>query len=419
MNPEAKPRILFVDDEANALKGLERMLHASRSEWDIVFVCGGAKALTVLESSHFDIVVSDLRMPEVDGFAVLNAVRQRSPETVRIALSGHADRESTLRAMRQIHQFLAKPCDSETLKLTLRRALRLGEFLAEDRLRRLIAQMSTLPSLSSLYDSVVQELEEFGSSLRSIGETIERDPGMSTKVLQLANCAFFGLPQRVTSPVQATILLGAETLRILVLSVRIFEQFETEAPAGLVVSDVWQHSVLCARLAKRLAVAESASAEVAESAFLAGLLHDVGKLVLATNLPEKYHAVLRLAQGRLEATLALERRIIGATHGEVGAYLMGLWGFQEDVIEAIAWHHAPAEAPTDASAPVDTEASTARLFSPLAAVYIANRLLNEDEDAGEATPPFEPRYLNESEMENRLPLWREMCRQTKEEEEIA
>lgn len=399
-------RVLFVDDEPNVLDGLRRMLRDKRREWAMTFVASGEEALQIVLNDFVDIVVSDLRMPGLDGVSLLKEVRKKSPETVRIALSGYADRSETLRAVTQIHQFLSKPCDPELLKYRLDRAVELGRLLTDSKLKQLVSQMETLPSLAPLFDDVLEKLEDGGASLGEIGESISHDPGLSTKVLQLVNSAFVGLPQLVGDPVQATVLLGLDTVETLVLSVKVFEEFERNASDAESVSEVWEHCVAVARLSKRIALAEAADEQVAEQAFLSGLLHDTGKLVYATNMPSRYLSVVRLGRGDAAITDRVERNVIGASHGVVAAYLVGLWGFTDEVLEAIAMHHQPS-------------LSSTGHFTPLTAVHAANVLVRHHQAPHSGNTKhieFDLDYLDRLGLRERVPLWDEMYRQTTKKE---
>lgn len=361
-------KILFVDDEPNVLSGLRRMLHGMRHEWDMTFVGSGEVALTAIDNTFFDIIVSDLRMPGMDGATLLRRLREASPETVRIALSGYADKDATLRAITEAHQFLSKPCEPDTLKGVLGRAVALGNLLKNPRLKKIVSRMNTLPSVSSLYDDVVLLIENPDASANSVGAAISRDAGMSAKVLQLANSALFSVPQLVSDPVQATILLGLETIKLLILSVKLFDQFSRDDLPGVSISEIWGHSTLVARLAKRLALEEAVPEPTADHAFLAGLLHDIGKVVFACNMSDQYQAVLNLTADNPASVGPVERKVLGSTHGEVGAYLMGLWGFPEATIEAIGYHHTPGE---------DRFGDTGQSYlPPLAAVHVANAYAN-------------------------------------------
>ena len=395
--PGEKPRILFVDDERNVLDGLRRMLRPQRANWELLFANSAEEALAMLAQGPAHAIVSDLRMPGMDGISLLDIVREQTPETVRIALSGYADKTEALRAVSHIHQFLAKPCDAETLCATLERALHLGRLLREERVRRLVASFTVLPSIASVYDEVVSELASPEATARSVGSLLARDAGMSTKVLQLVNSPLVGLNQLVADPTHATALLGLDTMTTLVLTVRIFQTFEIDGVAQGEAATVWEHSVRVAHLARRIVEEEAGDDFTAQCAFLAGLFHDIGKVILAINLPQKYDSVCRLAAAHAPSRPHVETRLCGASHAEVGAYLIGLWGFSEQIIEAVAHHHNPEEAPPSG-------------FGALSALHAANGLVQWNH-AGLDTPIndfLNPGYLARVGKSGQVAQWQQI-----------
>ena len=120
-----KQRIMFVDDDASILAGLRGVLRKDRERWDMVFAAGSDAALSELEQGSFDVVVSDMRMPGIDGAALLEEVKQRSPATIRIMLSGSVDPDAMERASYSVDELLGKPCDARTLRATIDRLLNL------------------------------------------------------------------------------------------------------------------------------------------------------------------------------------------------------------------------------------------------------------------------------------------------------
>ena len=193
-----KKKILFVDDEEMVLDGLKRMLRPYRSEWDMAFVDSGHKALDLLSQSEFDVIVADMRMPEMNGATLLNTVMKKYPRIVRLILSGHSDNEMIFEAMGATHQYLAKPCKPEVLQSVIRRALAARESLHNEELLRMVGRMRSLPSLPMLYHEIMAKLQNPDIKLEDITSTIARDIGMTAKILQLVNSAFFGLPNHVT-----------------------------------------------------------------------------------------------------------------------------------------------------------------------------------------------------------------------------
>ena len=218
----SKKRIIFVDDEPLVLQGLQRMLRSMRDEWEMEFMDGGAKALERMAQAHFDVVVSDMLMPGMNGAALLAEVMQRHPHTVRIILSGHADKDLILKCVGSTHQYLSKPCDADVLKATVRRASAVDSGLKDETLRKLVGSMDRLPSIPTLYTEIVEALRDPEVSVETIGEIVGKDPGMTAKILKLVNSAFFGLRRQVASPAEAANYLGLDTIRSLVLSINAF-----------------------------------------------------------------------------------------------------------------------------------------------------------------------------------------------------
>ena len=399
-----KRKILFVDDEPRILDGLRRMLRSMRQEWEMSFAQSGQEALDILDREPFGVIVADIRMPGMTGAQLLMKVAERYPKMVRIVLSGQADEETVLEAVKQVHQYLSKPCDAETLKSKIARACALSDVLENDALKGVISQIGTLPSLPSLYQKIEQELQSPDASAKNAGDIVAQDIAMSAKMLQLVNSAFFGIRQHVSSPLQAVILLGLETVKNLVLSVQVFAQFDQPALKSLSLQELWSHSMTVGAYAKRLATNEDAGRQAIDYAFIGGLLHDVGKLVLAASLPEEYTSAHTLADTENIALHEAERSTFGTTHAEVGCYLMGLWGLPNPIVEALAFHHRPGT-------------YMANGFDTLTAVHIANALLHERHHTKtlKAVSEIDRTYLAGLGLAEQLPIWRDICQEIVEE----
>ena len=219
-------RVLFVDDEPRILEGLRRMLRSQRHDWELAFAPGGETALALMEASPFDVIVSDMRMPGIDGAALLCRVREKYPQVVRIVLSGHTELSTALRVVPIAHQFLAKPCDAQMLRVAIERACHLRALLSDEHIRRTVAALGDLPSLPRTYEALTQALADPDTSLQKVAKIIEQDVGISAKVLQLVNSAFFGVSHSMTNIQSAVSYLGINTLKSLVLSVEIFRAFQ-------------------------------------------------------------------------------------------------------------------------------------------------------------------------------------------------
>ena len=381
-------RVLFVDDEPKLLEGLQRMLRPMRREWDMHFVLGGAAALEMMDREPFHVLVSDMRMPEMDGAALLAEVRRRHPLTVRIVLTGQCSRDALLQLMSTAHRVLTKPCDAEMIKTAVQRACSLQELLRSERLAAIVGSLGTVPSPPNLYTQIVEELQRPEPSLEVLANTMTRDVGMTAKLLQMANSPLLGLRGPITSLERAVFVLGTETVKTLVLAAGVFSRYDAAAMAPFSLDTLWDHSRRVGELARRIASEEEVDKRIVVDATLGGLLHDVGRLVLAAQVSEGYKQVMELMLCQGLPLAEAEQQVLGATHAEVGAYLLGLWGLPEPLVEAVAWHHTPSRCP-------------GQTFSALTAVHVAEVIYNEDADAADME------YFERLGLTRRLAAWTE------------
>jgi putative nucleotidyltransferase with HDIG domain len=376
-----KKQILFVDDECNILEGLQRTLRVQRNEWDMEYVMSGAQALEIMETKPIDLIVTDMRMPEMDGADLLRETMKRHPETIRIILSGQADSQMAMKAVGVAHQFISKPCDPNTLKSVVNRAINLRALLKDSNLKSVISEMDTLPSLPTLYHEMSEELQSQDASILRVGQIIGRDPAMTAKILQLANSAFFGLRRRISNPADAVSYLGLDNVQHLFLAVNAFSRFSPPHASSFSIELLWEHSVATAELAKSVAKDEEAGKNISDDAFTAGLLHDIGKLMLASRLPRSHSEAAQLAKMKGVPLWVAEQEVLSVTHAEVGAYLLGIWGLPDSIIESVAYHHCPMQC-----------AGTS--FCALTALHAADCQVSNQSYAGLPSPLPDMNYLS-------------------------
>jgi len=402
----ALKRVLFVDDDRAVLDAMERTLLDTSSDYEVAFTTSVPEALRQLAESEFDVIVADMHMPETGGADLLTEVMRLYPQTVRILLSDNAGVEIVLRSSTTAHQFLTKPCDAATLRRTLERALRIREMLASPGLRTVVSRMTTLPTLPAMYTKLVASLDDPEISSRELGEIIAQDVGMTAKILQIANSAFFGLYRYVANPSEAAVYLGIDTIRALTLSTSVFSAFQEAGLNPTFIGQLQQHSMATGMVAQAIAKAENSPKKICDASLVGGLLHDAGKLVLAANCPEEYADVLVLMGKERIAAYAAESRVFGATHAEIGSYLLWLWGLPDEVCRAVAFHHRPREVP-------------AKTFTAAAAIHVADALEHERAAVDPMIQPdIDLAFLKSLGLGNRLSEWRRLCSEqldTKEE----
>lgn len=388
-------RILFVDDEESILDGLRRMLRPARGEWDMAFANGGEAALAVLESSSFDVIVTDMRMPGIDGAMLLEIVREKYPNMFRMVLSGYTELQASLRAIPVAHQFLLKPCEPEMLRKAIARARGFGEALDSKLLVNLIGSLRDLPSQPSTFAQLKQTLADPASSLEQITQIVEKDVALSAKLLQLVNSAFFGLAREVSDIKTAVSCLGIAILQDLVLTLELFRAFRpNEYFTEEVLDEFHAHSQRTSRIANVLCV----ELHIPQPAVLAAMLHDVGKLVIAERTPAHFARSLAQAAEEGKPLYEIEEKLIHISHAEVGAYLLSLWGLPQPIVEAVAHHHHPRRTPHEE-------------FDIDLLVYLSNLLAHEREAADtKGTPPaYDMELLTQVGVADRLDSWRSMA----------
>jgi putative nucleotidyltransferase with HDIG domain len=387
-------RVLFVDDEPMLLQGLSRMLRTEKDTFEASFATSGEEALSMLSKRNFDVVVTDISMPHMNGLELLSKVKDLYPDTVRIILSGEPDVSLSIKSVNVSHRFLNKPCDPELLKSTILRTCKLSDFLRNDSMKKTLKQIDSLPSMPAVYFEIVKALQSPDASIQEVGRIISKDVALTSKILQLVNSAYFSLPRHISSPEHAAVLLGLNIIKSLVLVSHIFKKFDKMDMPNKFLEKLWAHNVMTGNLAKAIAKEESRDQKLIDNSYIAGLLHDCGKLILASSFKEKYREIIIKSQEQGMPIYSVEEDILGITHAEVGAYLMELWGLPTQIIEAIAFHHSPSVYGDN-------------FFSPLAAVHIANAVdhIDNEKTPEEYPPAFDINYLKGLNLDNRLERW--------------
>jgi len=333
-------RVLFVDDDVSILDALRNLLRKQRHEWDMVFALGGVAALSELGKGPFDVIVSDMRMPGMDGATLLTRVREEFPSTARIVLSGHAENDAVVRALPVTHQFLNKPCDAATLRGVIERTCNLHRLLESGATRAVIGKLDRLPSPPATYQRLDEALQQKDASARTVAGIVEEDPAMSAKILQLVNSAYFGLAHRVSSVSQAVSYLGLGVLRGLALNAHVLGAVEGTTVSRATLDEVQRTSLATAAIAKN----KIGDRKLADDAFTAGIVHDVGRLVVALGMPAQFREISEISRATARPPHVVEEEVLGVSHAEVGAYLLGVWGLPYSIVECTALHHVPSRA---------------------------------------------------------------------------
>ncbi|MBI9070712.1 MAG: HDOD domain-containing protein [Melioribacteraceae bacterium] len=334
-----KVKILFVDDDANIINGLKRMLFPMRKEWGQYFCTSGEEALKIVENENVDIIVTDMRMPKMNGVQLLEKVREKFPNVIRIILSGQADDEMALKSISVAHQFISKPCVPEELKEVIKNSSDLKSHLHDNKnIQSLVAGVDQLPVLPDIYLEIEKEFNKEERSLNKIGAIVSKNPSLTAKILKIVNSAFFGLPKNISNPIEAVNYLGLGIIKSLVLYIPLFEGVDAASNVRASMTDLLNHCLHTANYSLDLHKKLELPNNMKDDLYIASLLHDVGKLVIMKN-KEVYEQIETVIKKEKLKYHDVENELLGTSHAEIGAYLLGIWGIPNKIIEVIMNHH--------------------------------------------------------------------------------
>lgn len=386
-------RILFVDDEPLTREHYASLSRHVGPNYEVLTVSSGAEAVDILAKKPVDVVVSDMQMPEMSGPEFLAHVERQHPETMRVVISAYADQLAVARCLMFGHRYFQKPLNMAQFAEALKRVCQLKETIRNEKVAKIIGGMAALPSPPETYLKLTEALDSRNSSLDELGEIIRVDPGMTAKLLQIVNSAQFGLARRITTPFEAVQYAGVDVLRALMLGLQSLRGFESKKPKSVSLSGLWSHMLDTAVGARTLGEEEKLGFEETQECFVAGLLHDVGKLILAGNADKEYEAVLRQARNEKLPVVQVEREAFGATHADIGGYLLGLWGLPEVIVRSVELHHS-------------LDLVQEKTFSPLVALHLAQNIGHPERPAA-----LDLEFLKRAGLEPRIPEWmRVLCR---------
>lgn len=330
--------ILFVDDEKAILNTFQRSLRGSG--WEVLTAESGQSALDILARRNIDIIISDMRMPNMNGHQLLRKVKELYPATIRLILSGQAEEKEITAAMLDgsSKMYLLKPWDNELLTKVIRQLLDAREMLRNRNLLLLINKMDGLCSPPQIYMKIT-EMIGADADMHQISAVVEQDPVLAAKVLQMVNSAFFGI--KTGSINQAVMYLGLATLKGIVLATNLCGMMPGHGSGAFDRDFVWNHATSTNRLACGL-YRQLTGRTIPPIASAAGLLHDIGWVALLHQMPDLYRKVVAAQAEQPESSLDdLERSILGVSHQEVGGYLLDWWGLPQPIIESAMFHHNP------------------------------------------------------------------------------
>jgi len=394
-----KRRIYVVDDQAQVADLGVRIARSINPEWEVRGFSDPLEALAAVKAKPPDLILSDQAMPQMPGSQLLDQVRVISPATIRIIMSGHVAWDK-LTLLTTAHQHLAIPFDTLRLRETIKRGLAAQERILDKGLLAVTTSLGSIPSLSQAHQAALKELEENAGGTANIAPRIAMDAGLSAKVLQLANSPLFGPGYLITNPLNAVMCLGDKMTCAVVLAQSLFRHHESLA-GEIDPRKIWNHCWHTAFTAQRLCRERRLSRITGEEAFLAGLLHESGRFILADNFPEQFRSACQAARATQTALAPRLREAFHDSPAQITAYVLELWGMPATIVAALAQQDAPAP-------------ETGEGFTLASALYIADGL------ASRQTPPdvFAPEdwniaYLKAIDCWENIPEWEKLSLGTK------
>jgi len=306
----------------------------------------GQELVDVIRANHIDgIVFYSENVPLVT--LTLRLLEDQCPSCSRFVVCARRD-EGPYRSLEGFPPTLLHEEESpETWAARIQRAILVNRWLVRPEFRMLLPRLHTIPSLPETHRRVVEVLQDPQFDLEQVARLVAQDVGLTAKLLKLVNSAALGLAHPIHSIPDAIALVGAARLQSLVMSAWAFSFADEKMCRGFSPAAEWHHALAVAQAAEKLARERRAKPALIESAFVAGILHDVGKVMLAANSPEAYADILALARKQSQPLWQTETQVLGYSHAEVGACLLGLWGLDLVIVEAVSRHHQPGMAHLD------------------------------------------------------------------------
>jgi len=335
MDKSKKRKILFVDDEEQILKSLRRIFF--KSAYNCFFASSGKEALVYLKEYNMDLIISDIRMPVMNGFELLEKVKKNYPNVIRMALSGYSDRSDIITAIEKnlAKVYLYKPWDNKELRYIISSIFQLEDTLEDKGLFELFNNLESLPTVPKLYNKINEMLENH-ESIDKIRLEIEKDQSLASRILKVANSAFYAA--KTGSIKQAILYIGLVNVKNIVVSNTIFSNMNIDD-----VEKLWKHAALTNKMAGFI-YSKVLLKKLPSEYSAAGLLHDIGRVVIMNYFEEYHKKIDVLNNGNIvdiDRRLNYEKKLLGFNHEIIGGYLLNWWEIPLPIVETALYHHEP------------------------------------------------------------------------------
>lgn len=208
-----------------------------------------------------------------------------------------------------------------------------------DQVKALVSRIPGLPTLPVIVQKLNDMMLNPRTTAKEVGRLISSDPALSAKILKIVNSSFYGFPSRITTVTHAIVILGFNTVKSVVLSSTVFDVFKSKGENEFKREEFWKHSVGCGAACR--VIAREAGFSALEDFFIAGLMHDVGKIILDQYLHDDFQKVLATVKRDDCLFLEAEKKVLAVTHAEIGGWLFANWKLSKGLVQAVTHHHNP------------------------------------------------------------------------------
>ncbi len=332
--------ILFLDDEDAILASLRSLFR--REGYTLHFFHSGPEALTFLQHNSVEAIVTDMRMPDMNGAEFLKRATNICPAAVRIMLSGYEDKAVVISALSDglAQYYVLKPWDDVGFRTLIRQAVRLQQSPLDQRLKEMFCTSTILQSQPKFHVHLLEMLSKEESSLNDIVEAIENSPVVVAKLLRVANSVYFAARNPITTVREAAIFIGVKYIINLVMAIETFQSVGKGIDSKYThfVEEIWSTSLRRAAIAKMIGE-QWKGFNNGHLSYVTSLLQDIGYAVRLSSEPEKYRAFMEHSKLEGISKYEAEVKVFTIPHDEVGAALLEFWNLPPEIEKAIARHH--------------------------------------------------------------------------------
>jgi HD-like signal output (HDOD) protein len=333
-----KKRILFVDDEIKILKSFEMLF--MYTDYEIVVADSGMEALNIIENQEIDMVISDMRMPNMTGYELLVEVKKRFPHIVRIILSEAAEDRIIFDSLQKniAKLYFLKPWENINIITAIDNVFKMENVLKNNsNVLKLIKNADELPTIKASYQRITDEIER-DAEIYKIVEAIESDNSIATKLLHIINSSHYGV--KTGSIKRAVAYLGLDNVKNIVIASAFVDSLGFDSKDKEILRVIWKQAFISNRIVSYI-YSEFLNKRIPEIEMNAGLLSNIGMAFMMQNFNDRYKETLQEVRAQGINIIEFENKCFGTNHQEIGGYLLRWWDIPLPIVEASLYHHDP------------------------------------------------------------------------------